>query len=101
MSTKHFYRRRFLNRRGFHAGAYVLASCTIEAFRPKGARATYSVDAVFTVADCGRVATLDFSVHNEATARNAVYKANELRRAIDDFTAALEGGIEEWRARQQ
>jgi hypothetical protein len=97
---RHLYRRRFLNRRGFHSGAYVLASCTLETFRPRGGKATFSVDAEFTVADCGRVATLDFSVHHEAAARNALYKAYQLRRAIDDFTDALEGAIEEWRARQ-
>ena len=30
MPLRPFYRRRFLNRRGFHAGAYVLAECSLD-----------------------------------------------------------------------
>lgn len=69
MTTKHFYRRRFLNRRGFHAGAYVLAICEVEAYRPKNGPATCTIDAEFTIADCGRIAKLDFCVNSSLQRR--------------------------------
>lgn len=99
MSTSRFYRRRFLNRRGHHAGAYVLADCQLDAYRPKDRPATYAVDAVLTVADCGRVATLDFAVHSEASARNALYKARLLRDVVVEFITALEAAGDEWSER--
>ncbi|MDN5852964.1 MAG: hypothetical protein L0K86_08970, partial [Actinomycetia bacterium] len=57
MSAPRFYRRRFLNKRGHHAGAYVIASIEFErSYRDDGHDV---VDACLTIADCGRVATLD------------------------------------------
>ena len=100
MTTKRFLRRRFLNRRGFHAGAYVLASCDIDEFRYRDEAPRYTVDADLTVADCGRVVSLDFCVGSENDARNALYKVRLLRDVVDDFAAALEGAIEDWRERQ-
>ena len=101
MSINHFYRRRFLNQRGHHAGAYLLASCGLDVFRRSGSEPSYSVDAELTVADCGRIVTLDFSAHSEASARNALHKSRQLRDALVDFTAALEATVEEWRAHQE
>jgi hypothetical protein len=98
MTTKRFYRRRFLNRRGFHAGAYVLANCGIDVFRLKGRPTSYTIDADLTIADCGRIATLDFSVNSESGARNSLHKARLLRDILVDFTAALEVAVDEWRA---
>jgi hypothetical protein len=100
MSTKRFYRRRFLNRRGFHAGAYVLAACEIVGFRSTDGVERHNVDAELAIADCGRVASLDFCVHSEAAARNALHKAHQLRDVVVDFTAALEAAVEEWREHQ-
>lgn len=97
MTTKRFYRRRFLNQRGFHAGAYVLADCRVETFRPRGGPPRYDVCADLTVADCGRIVTLEFGVHSESSARNALHKAKLLRDVIIDFTEALEAAVEEWR----
>lgn len=96
MTTKRFYRRRFLNRRGFHAGAYVLADCRLEAFRPRNEPPRYSIDAELTIADCGRIAALDFSVNNAPAAQNALHKARLLRDIMIDFTAALEEAVENW-----
>lgn len=96
MTTKRFYRRRFLNRRGFHAGAYVLAICEVEAYRPKNGPATCTIDAEFTIADCGRIATLDFCVNSEPAAQNALHKARLLCDILIDFTAALEGAVADW-----
>lgn len=100
MTTKRFYRRRFLNRRGFHAGAYVLADCQVDVFRPVSGAPQYSIDAQLTVADCGRIATIDFAAGDEAAARNALHKARLLRDVVVDFTAALEATVDDWRERQ-
>lgn len=97
MTTNRFYRRRFLNRRGFNAGAYVLADCQVEVYGPRSGPAGYSIDAAVTLADCGRIATLDFSADNEPAARNALHKARLLRDVMVDFTVALELAIDEWR----
>jgi len=56
MAGKPFYRRRFLNRRGHHAGAYLIAECGTETYRDFPELSAY-----LTLADCGRVITLDFS----------------------------------------
>lgn len=101
MPLRPFYRRRFLNRRGFHAGAYVLAECRLDSYRPAGpagGRREHWIDASVTVADCGRIATLDFCVHDEAQVANALHKARLLRDVLVDFTAALEAAAEQRRA---
>jgi hypothetical protein len=97
MPFRRFYRRRFLNRRGYHAGAYVLADCQIETYRPQGGNPRHSIDAYLIVGDCGRVSTLDFCIDSEAQARNALYKARLLRDVLVDFTDALESAVEERR----
>lgn len=91
-SMNRFYRRRFLNRRGHHTGAYVLADVTIETVR---ADERPFVCAHLAVADCGRVADLDFDVNDADEARNALIKVLRLREAVDGFAAALEGAIVE------
>ena len=101
MTTKRFYRRRFLNRRGFHAGAHVIADCQVQVYRRADRDAEYLIDAEITVADCSRVATLDFDVDDEASARNALYKARLLREVVSEFTSALEAAVNDWRDRQQ
>ncbi|HET7689132.1 MAG TPA: hypothetical protein VFK41_02030 [Nocardioidaceae bacterium] len=95
MSSRRFYRRRFLNKRGHHAGAYVLADCSIETYQ-----SVAEVAASLTIADCGRVATLNFDVRSESDAGNALYKARLLRDVVGDFVVALEESVEEWRRRQ-
>lgn len=84
---KRFHRRRFLNRRGHHAGAYVIADCSIEVWT-----AGTHVQAELTIADCSRIAMLDFShrADDRAAARNALYKAHSLKAVLDDFVVALE-----------
>ena len=86
-----FYRRSFLNRRGHHAGAYVLADIVVEPRDP--GRDTW-VDAAFTVADCNRVATLDFSANDSRELANALHKARLLRDVMIAFTDALEAAGE-------
>lgn len=86
MAVKRFYRRRFLNLRGHHAGAYVLADCGIAEWDDG------RTDSSLTIADCNRVVVLDFSVPigDDAEVRNALYKARTLRAVVDDLVAALE-----------
>lgn len=95
MSTQRFYRRRFLNRRRHHAGAYVIADCRIDTGFPGLPSTHRSIDATLTVADCSRVTILDFCAHDRATARNALAKARLLRDILVDFTSALEAAVEE------
>lgn len=95
MTTKRFYRRRFLNRRGFHAGAYVIADCRIDIFNPKGGPPKHSIEAGVTIADCNRVASLDFTVYDQAAARNSLHKARLLRDVLIEFTSALETAVDE------
>lgn len=94
MALKAFYRRRFLNRRGHHAGAYVIADCRVESYE-RGRE----VGASLTIADCNRVAVLDFSFDSDAQARNALHKARLLRDVVVEFTAALEAADGEVRRR--
>jgi hypothetical protein len=101
MTTKRFYRRRFLNRRGFHAGAYVLASCKIVTFRPRDGAAEHTIGAEVTIADCRRVVTIDFDVMDDSDVQNALYKARLLRDVLVDFTVALELAVEDRRERQR
>jgi hypothetical protein len=77
--------------------AFVVASCEIDVFGPAGREAMTSVEAKLTVADCSRIATLDFRAESEAGAANVLYKARLLRDVIVDFTEALETAVEDWR----
>ncbi|SEE76124.1 hypothetical protein [Ruania alba] len=94
MARPSFYRRRFLNRRGHHAGAYALAQVRTEASWEPGSD-DRRVDAQLTLADCGRVVSLEFDVDTAGDARNALYKARLLRSIIIGFTEALEQAVAE------
>jgi hypothetical protein len=87
MAIKRFYRRRFLNLRGHHAGAYVIADCSVATWDDNA-----RIDADLSVADCNRVVTLDFgfAVGNTAEARNALHKAHALLTVLQEFVEALE-----------
>lgn len=91
MAFPKFYRRAFLNKRGFHAGAYVHADIEVtDGYSDESAK---RVDAYLTVADCGRAAQLDFSAGDRAFARNALFKARLLKKTVDAFVAALEQAV--------
>ncbi len=94
MASRRFYRRRFLNRRGHHAGAYVLADCRVVTDRRDG-KTVREVDAQLTIADCSRVISLDLSAFNEADARNALHKARLLRAIMNEFSDAFEAAVAE------
>jgi hypothetical protein len=86
MAFKPFYRRRFLNRRGHHAGAYLIAECQIETYRDGAAH----VEASFTLADCSRVAVIDLCGARPAEIANSLRKAQLVRDAMTDLCEALE-----------
>lgn len=96
MATGRFYRRRFLNLRGHHAGAYVIAEVRLYRRSPSGI-ARSEVDAGLTIADCNRIASLDFNGYDDASVSNALHKARLLREVVCDFVDALEAAAEEWR----
>lgn len=85
MGNKPFYRRRFLNRRGHHAGAFVLAECKITIWQDRP-----ELDASLTIADCSRVVTLDLGGATTCEISNALFKARTLRDTLVDLTATLE-----------
>jgi hypothetical protein len=89
--VRRFYRRSFLNRRGHHAGAYVIADVRLERSEHSGRS---WVSAELTIADCNRIAVLDFGVNEERDALNAVHKARLLRDVVAAFTEALEAAVE-------
>jgi hypothetical protein len=92
MASLTFYRRCFLNRRGHHDGAFILADVHPESYVSDGHPAL-DVCAHVTIADCSRVVSLDFDVHTMAEANNALHKARILRRVINEFVDALERAI--------
>lgn len=77
MRSKRSHRRRFLNRRGHHAGAFVLAECKIDV-----CQARTELDAYVTIAYCGRMVTLDFSGSTTSEISNALPKTRTLRDAL-------------------
>lgn len=90
-TSSRFYRRRFLNRRGHHAGAYVIAAVHSDPAPSDTGRRRLS--AYLTIGDCGRVVTLDFDVCDLPTAHNALHKARLLRDVVDGFVAAVEAAV--------
>jgi hypothetical protein len=90
-----YYFRDFLNDPGHHAGAYVLASVDVDdaTDAPLGP----SLDARLTVADCGRVVTLDFDCYDADGVDNALHKARLLRRVVDEFVVAIEEHADRFR----
>jgi hypothetical protein len=89
------FRRRWLNRPGFHSTAHVLSQIElVEGENRKG----LDLMASFLVADCRRAATLDFDVYANSSAadrRNALRKARLLRESVNQFCDALEAAVDE------
>ena len=92
MASLSFYRRCFLNRRGQHGGAFVLADLHLEKYVADD-QPLHDVAAFVTIADCSRVVSLDFDVHTVVDAQNALHKARVLRRVINEFVDALERAV--------
>jgi hypothetical protein len=87
----HLRIRKFLNRPGHYAGAYVIAEVPDTA-------SCRSVDCdhrscfwpVLRISDCSRSIDLDFEVATAAERRNSLYKLDVLIGTLIEFRAALE-----------
>ena len=82
---RRYYTRRFLNKRGHHAGGYVLAY--VENTTARRDKNVYA-DIDLTIADCGRQISLGFDVDPEYLA-NSLDKVDVLVDALTRFRAAL------------
>lgn len=80
-----FYTRRFLNKRGHHAGGYILAFVEDTSKRTKDSDWT---DIEFVLADCGRQINLSFEVAADELA-NSLYKVDVLIDTLARFREAL------------
>lgn len=89
-----YYTRRFLNKRGHHAGGYVLAFVEDTSKRNNDIEWT---DIEFTIADCGRQISLSFEVSPDELS-NSLYKTDLLIDTLCRFRAAL---VEEGRLAAQ
>ena len=96
-----FYSRRFLNKRRYHGGAYIIAEVTTTTNKDKDGEWT-SLDGRLTISDCSRVVTLDFdywegglSSLNQNDKDNLRFKVKNLREVVDGFCDSLEAAIEE------
>ena len=84
--SKRYYTRRFLNRRGHHAGAYVLAS--VEDTSRRAPDDDGWVETELVMSDCGRQIRLDFDVDRAGLA-NSLHKLDVLIDTLTRFRAAL------------
>jgi hypothetical protein len=86
----HIHIRRFLNRRGFHAGAFIQAvvpdSTTC---REAGCQHRWCVDPVLRISDCYRVASFDFDLDTPGARQNSLYKIDVLIETLIQFREAL------------
>lgn len=74
------YERVFLNLPERQGGAYALAKITAE-------------EAYLVIADCHRVATLDFAFYSADEAENSLAKIDELHRVVSEFRRVLKRQI--------
>ena len=87
----HLHIRRFLNRGGHHAGAYVVAAVPDSAScRIKDCSHLFCGTLVLDIADCSRVVHLDFDLDTAARRRNSLHKINTLVDVLTRFRDALE-----------
>lgn len=73
-----YYTRRWLNRPGFHAGAYLIGC--IDDYRSSGS---------LTIADCSRLIRLEFDTYSPASRKNSLYKTDVLIKTLTDMRAEL------------
>lgn len=92
MSFTPFYRRRFLNRRGHHGGAYVIASVDLDSWPGDADR---HLEAALTISDYSRVTVLDCDARDPREMANSLAKARSLQAVVNDFVEALESAVEE------
>jgi hypothetical protein len=94
-----YYCRRFLNRRGHHGGAYVLA--IVEALPEGPDDFDWAWELSLELADCARRVVFDFPLHTYADRQNSVRKARLLAEITRNFCDALEEEAELVAARRR
>lgn len=83
--ARRFYTRRFINKRGHHAGGYILAFVE-DTSKRKGDDPW--IDVEFTIADCGRQISLSFDVASDELP-NSLHKIDLLLDTMSKFRTAL------------
>ena len=86
----HIHIRRFLNRRGYHAGAFIQAVVPDSAScRDPKCDHRWCVDPTLRISDCYRVASLDFDLGSPGDRQNSLYKIDVLIDTLTRFREAL------------
>lgn len=81
--------RKFLNKPGHHAGAYVLAEVEDSTKHKKDKYGWPYVHVDLTLADCSRVVSFDFDLSSATHRANSLHKADLLVDSLTQFRDAL------------
>jgi hypothetical protein len=81
--------RKFLNKPGHHAGAYVLAEVEDSTKHKKGKHGWPYVHVDLTLADCSRVVSFDFNLSSAKDRANSLHKIDILVDSLTQFRDAL------------
>ena len=81
--------RKFLNRIGYHAGAYILAEVEDSTKHGEREHGWPYVDINLTLADCGRVVSFDFDIDSAGSRANSLRKIDLMIDTLIDFREAL------------
>ncbi len=82
--------RKFLNRPGYHAGAYVLAEVEDSSNHKKDRDGRWPwVDITLVLSDCGRVVNYDFNLETAGARRNSLHKIDLLVETLRRFRDAM------------
>lgn len=86
--------RKFLNKPGHHAGAYVLAEVEDSTKHKKGKHGWPYVHVDLTLADCSRVVSLDFDLSTSRQRANSLHKIDLLVESLTQFRDALRAEVD-------
>ncbi len=82
--------RRFLNRPGYHAGAYVLAEVEDSTNVKKDRNGRWPwVDITLVLSDCDRVVSYDFNLETASGRSNSLHKIDLLVETLSRFRDAM------------
>ena len=78
---EYFYRREFINRKGYHTSAHILMDISVENKN--------WWDVVFDIGDCSRIVSLSLGIDDKKERTNSLYKIKKLKESIIGFEKAL------------
>ncbi|HED05893.1 MAG TPA: hypothetical protein ENI61_04320 [Ignavibacteria bacterium] len=85
-----YYKRTFLNRKSYHAGAFILAKILKETYththkktKKKVNEVSYEVN--LDIADCSRIISLDIDLYSKREAANSLRKLDILISTLVEF----------------